>query len=251
MTTARIWLSALPLASDGGSTVVIASVCRYSRPGRGAAGLGVERDALDDAVRHRGDELVQEARHLPRVARDFGDALLVVVELLEGEDRQVDVVLLEAEQARRVVHQHVGVEHEQLAGGERGGWPGRTGRRDLADLRATRVRGAGRVLRSTMGLLGGATVASGGGRDGSPPSPPHRNGGTLQEQGTGACGAGGRWRPRHRHVARPPAASPSRHRRVASRLASGREHVLELPGIALVDLLGELRPAVASGVQSV
>ena len=32
MTTAMIWLSALPLASEGGSVVVIASVCRYSRP---------------------------------------------------------------------------------------------------------------------------------------------------------------------------------------------------------------------------
>ena len=38
----------------------------------------------------------------------------MVVELFEGADRQVDVVLLEAEQARRVVHQHVRVEHEQL-----------------------------------------------------------------------------------------------------------------------------------------
>ncbi len=32
MTTARIWLSALPLASEAGSTVVMTSVCRYSRP---------------------------------------------------------------------------------------------------------------------------------------------------------------------------------------------------------------------------
>src|SRR3954469_13317383 len=32
MTTAMIWLSALPLASDEGSSVVIASVCRYRRP---------------------------------------------------------------------------------------------------------------------------------------------------------------------------------------------------------------------------
>src|SRR6187402_2908354 len=34
--------------------------------------------------------------------------------------------------------------------------PGRAG---LADLRATRVRGAGRVLRSTMGLLGGVACS--------------------------------------------------------------------------------------------
>ena len=73
----------------------------------------------------RRDELVEEARGLPRIARDFGDAFLVVVELLEREDRQVDVVFLEPEQARRVVHQHVGVEHEQLRrGAEAGGRAG-------------------------------------------------------------------------------------------------------------------------------
>jgi hypothetical protein len=43
----------------------------------------------------------------------------VRVELLEREDRQVDVVLLEPEQARGIVHQDVGVQHEQL--GDRGG----------------------------------------------------------------------------------------------------------------------------------
>ena len=32
MTTAMIWLSALPNASEGGNTVVIASVCKKSRP---------------------------------------------------------------------------------------------------------------------------------------------------------------------------------------------------------------------------
>ncbi len=93
--------------------------------GGGAARLRRERDALDDAVGHRGDELVEKARRLPRVARDLGDALLVVVELLEREDRQVDVVLLEPEEARGVVHQHVGVEHEELAGRDEAG--GRAG----------------------------------------------------------------------------------------------------------------------------
>ena len=40
--------------------------------------------------------------------------------------RQEDVVLLEAEQAGRIVHEHVGVEHEQLGvvmqPGDRGGF---------------------------------------------------------------------------------------------------------------------------------
>ena len=38
----------------------------------------------------------------------------MVIELLQSRHRYVDVVLLEAEQARGVVHEHVGVEHEQL-----------------------------------------------------------------------------------------------------------------------------------------
>ena len=51
---------------------------------------------------------------LARVARDFGHALLVVVQFLQGHDRHVDVVLLEAVEARGVVHQHVGIEDKQL-----------------------------------------------------------------------------------------------------------------------------------------
>ncbi len=71
------------------------------------AGLAVERGAV-------GCERVQVAADLAGIARDFAHALLVVVEFLERDHRQVDVVLVEAEQRSRVVHQHVGVEHEQL-----------------------------------------------------------------------------------------------------------------------------------------
>jgi len=49
-----------------------------------------------------------------RIARDLGDTLLVVVEFLERENRQIKVVLFKAVQAGGIVHQHVGVEHEQL-----------------------------------------------------------------------------------------------------------------------------------------
>ena len=38
----------------------------------------------------------------------------MLVELLERRDRDVDVVLVEAEEARRIVHQHVRIEHEEL-----------------------------------------------------------------------------------------------------------------------------------------
>ncbi len=59
-------------------------------------------------------QLVERARYLARIARDFRHAFLVVVELFQRHHRQIDVVFLEAEQRGRVVHQHVGVEHEQL-----------------------------------------------------------------------------------------------------------------------------------------
>jgi hypothetical protein len=53
-----------------------------------------------------------------RALRATSDSpFLWLVELLERPDRQVDVVLLEAVEARRIVHQHVRVEHEEL--GER------------------------------------------------------------------------------------------------------------------------------------
>ena len=95
------------------------------------------------ARRHLADvchERIERTAHLTRIARHFGHALLVVVEFLERHHRQIDVVFLEAEERTRVVHQHVGIEHEQLAhldfrlaalapfvlharfGGECGGW---------------------------------------------------------------------------------------------------------------------------------
>jgi hypothetical protein len=61
-----------------------------------------------------GGQRVQLAADLAGVARHLAHALLVPVQLFERDHRQVDVVLLEAEQRHRVVHQHVGVEHEQL-----------------------------------------------------------------------------------------------------------------------------------------
>jgi hypothetical protein len=64
-----------------------------------------------------GQHLVQHARGLAGIAGDFRHALLVVVEFLQRHDRQEDVVFLEAEQATRVVHQHVGVEDENLGNG--------------------------------------------------------------------------------------------------------------------------------------
>src|SRR4029078_793910 len=80
MTTAMIWLSALPPASDGGSVGEIASVCRKNRPVAAPPAVRFKRYARRQAAAadrdRRGDQLVEIARRLPRVARDFGDAFL-------------------------------------------------------------------------------------------------------------------------------------------------------------------------------
>jgi len=75
------------------------------------AALGLQQETLLD-VAALGDDLVQEAARLARVPRDLAHALLVVVELLERHHRQEHVVLLESEEARRIVHEHVRVQHE-------------------------------------------------------------------------------------------------------------------------------------------
>src|SRR5690606_38648670 len=76
-----------------------------------SAGAG-EPEAGGDLVRALGlDQFVDEAADLARVARGFRQALLAVVQFLDDLHRQVDVVLLELEQRRRIVHQDVGVQH--------------------------------------------------------------------------------------------------------------------------------------------
>ncbi len=75
----------------------------------------LQLQALLDVFDAAAHDLVEEAARLARVARDVGEPALVGVELFERGDRQVHVVLVEAKQARRVVHQHVGIEHEKLA----------------------------------------------------------------------------------------------------------------------------------------
>ena len=99
------------------------------------------------------------AADLARVARDLGHALLVVVELLERDHRQVDVVLLEAEQARRVVHQHVGVEHEQ-----RGRARGRAACAGRAGGAAVAGAGAAPASRRSSPATAATPAAAGAGR---------------------------------------------------------------------------------------
>ncbi|KFB73406.1 MAG: hypothetical protein AW09_001338 [Candidatus Accumulibacter phosphatis] len=83
------------------------------------AGRSMKRDAQVDGPVQAVDDLVERARHLASVAGDFRQAFLVVVEFLQGHHRQEDVVLLEAVDAGRIVHQDIGVEDEKLSG--RGG----------------------------------------------------------------------------------------------------------------------------------
>jgi hypothetical protein len=74
----------------------MASVCRKRRPLASSRDGPVSGDAVLDAVVVAADDLVEHAADLARVARDFGHALLVVVEFLQRHDRQEDIVLLEA-----------------------------------------------------------------------------------------------------------------------------------------------------------
>ncbi|MPN59595.1 hypothetical protein SDC9_207316 [bioreactor metagenome] len=67
-----------------------------------------------DAIRRGRDDLVHHPAGLARIARDLGHAFLVVVEFLQRHDRHVDVVLFETVEAGGVVHQDIGVEHEQF-----------------------------------------------------------------------------------------------------------------------------------------
>ena len=83
-------------------------------PGGMTSVVRLQFDAVLDVVLGAAHDFVEEAARLACVARDFRHAFLIGVEFLERRHRNVDVVFLEAEQARRVVHQHVGVEHEQL-----------------------------------------------------------------------------------------------------------------------------------------
>jgi hypothetical protein len=65
-------------------------------------------------ISDRTDDFIQKAGDLTRIARHLGHALLVVVQFLQRRHRQIDVVLLEAIQAGRIVQHDVGIEYEQL-----------------------------------------------------------------------------------------------------------------------------------------
>ena len=158
-TTPRIWLSALPCGRPAGRVTSSRLVWKNSLPPASRWPVRVERQAVARCSASRVGMLAASASSvaadLAGVARDLGHALLVAVELLQHDHRQEDVVLLEAEQAHRVVHQHVGVEHEQL---------GRAGCR--AALRALRLGGGARrrpaAAPAPAPAVAGAAAAAGG-----------------------------------------------------------------------------------------
>src|SRR3972149_2092892 len=93
-TTDRIWLSVLPAGRGAGGAPLLASGCLNTPPpaGRGSARAGkiggAGRRAFGDVAALGGDDLVEEAARLARVARDVGDALLLAGELLQRAPRQ-------------------------------------------------------------------------------------------------------------------------------------------------------------------
>jgi len=58
-------------------------------------------------------ELIEKAASLTYVPCHLRQALFALVQLFENRHGQIDVVLMETEYGRGIVHQHVGVEDEQ------------------------------------------------------------------------------------------------------------------------------------------
>ena len=68
---------------------------------------------LGDAAHH----VIEKAADLACVARCLRQAFLIRIQLFEHHHRQINVVLFEAKDRGRIVHEHIRVEHEQSARG--------------------------------------------------------------------------------------------------------------------------------------
>ena len=78
---------------------------------------GIKRQAIDQfLLGHGGHEGVKHPAGLSHIARNLIGAFLVAVHFLQNDQGQVNVVFFKTEEAGRIVHQHVGVKHKQLAG---------------------------------------------------------------------------------------------------------------------------------------
>ena len=93
-----------------------------------AVGVGGQcQTGIDLIGLHIAHQIIEKTADLPRIARGFRQAFFIGVEFFEYHHRQVDIVLFEAKDRRRIVHQHVGIEYEQ---------PAFAGRFTLHELRA-------------------------------------------------------------------------------------------------------------------
>ena len=144
----RGWLLAVLLAQGihYAQNLVVRLALRQARRQRVVQRLGLEEQLAFGFAMAGGIELqahanvgavaagqgVQTAAGLARVAGHFSHAFFVAIELFKHDHRQKDVVLFKAEQAHGVVHQDVGVQHEQFCGsaqftlfrcGGCAGWP--------------------------------------------------------------------------------------------------------------------------------
>ena len=59
-------------------------------------------------------ERVDDPAHLPGISCNLRDSLFIVIELFKNSHRQVDILISETEEALRVVHEDVGIEHEKF-----------------------------------------------------------------------------------------------------------------------------------------
>ena len=67
---------------------------------------------INRVFRDIGDQCVQRARDLPRIAGHLGHTLLVIVQFLQSDHGQVDIMLGKAKQGCWVVHQYIRIQHK-------------------------------------------------------------------------------------------------------------------------------------------
>ena len=77
--------------------------------------MATKQKTLANLAKKKINERVERPAHGACVSRDVGEALLVIVELLERRHREEHVVLGKSEERERVVHKDVRVENEHFA----------------------------------------------------------------------------------------------------------------------------------------
>ena len=86
-----------------------------------AVTCGVQLETLGNISAVCACQCIKSTAGLPGIASHFSHAFFVAIEFFQHDHWQEDIVFLEAEQAHRIVHQHIGVQHEQPCWAS---WPG-------------------------------------------------------------------------------------------------------------------------------